>query len=109
MCALCQMCLKTSAVRVLLSFQELLLLLLQWYVLCICGSAKPDMLCFQGKSAVWSHLLSFQEVIECNETSNPIDPKMLTPGGLCHWLFSLGSLCSLASKVNTEKSRLAAA
>lgn len=60
------------------------------YVLCICGSAKPDMLCFQGKSAVWSHLLSFQEVIECNETSNPIDPKMLTPGGLCHWLFSLG-------------------
>ncbi|XP_070189297.1 DENN domain-containing protein 5B-like isoform X2 [Littorina saxatilis] len=34
----------------------------------------------KGKSAVWSHLLSFQEVQESKESNNPVDPKMLTPG-----------------------------
>ncbi|XP_064612538.1 DENN domain-containing protein 5B-like isoform X2 [Liolophura sinensis] len=33
----------------------------------------------KGKSALWSHMLSFQEVEECNDTSKPIDPNFLTP------------------------------
>ncbi|KAF4523620.1 hypothetical protein B566_EDAN010129 [Ephemera danica] len=34
----------------------------------------------QGKSALWSHLLNFQELEECNDTSKPINPNFLTPG-----------------------------
>ncbi|XP_013380096.1 DENN domain-containing protein 5B isoform X2 [Lingula anatina] len=33
----------------------------------------------QGKSALWSHLLNFQEIEECNDNSKPIDPNFLTP------------------------------
>ncbi|XP_046672134.1 DENN domain-containing protein 5B-like [Homalodisca vitripennis] len=33
----------------------------------------------QGKSALWSHLLNYQELEECNDTSKPIDPNFLTP------------------------------
>lgn len=43
---------------------------------------KTDFFSFlnQGKSAVWSHLLSYQEAEDCNENSKTTDPKMLTPG-----------------------------
>ncbi|XP_005108265.1 DENN domain-containing protein 5B isoform X2 [Aplysia californica] len=34
----------------------------------------------KGKSAVWSHLLSYQEVEECNENNKPVDPNLLAPG-----------------------------
>ncbi|XP_059154011.1 DENN domain-containing protein 5B-like isoform X2 [Physella acuta] len=34
----------------------------------------------KGKSAVWSHLLSYQEIEEGNENNKPVDPKLLTPG-----------------------------
>ncbi|XP_059486887.1 DENN domain-containing protein 5B isoform X2 [Neocloeon triangulifer] len=33
----------------------------------------------QGKSALWSHLLNFQELEECSDTSKPISPNFLTP------------------------------
>ncbi|GLH07324.1 DENN domain-containing protein 5B [Gryllus bimaculatus] len=33
----------------------------------------------QGKSALWSHLTNYQELVECNDTSKPIDPNFLTP------------------------------
>ncbi|XP_063223946.1 DENN domain-containing protein 5B isoform X2 [Bacillus rossius redtenbacheri] len=33
----------------------------------------------QGKSALWSHLVNFQELEECNDTSKPVDPNFLTP------------------------------
>ncbi|XP_074642323.1 DENN domain-containing protein 5B-like isoform X3 [Tubulanus polymorphus] len=33
----------------------------------------------QGKSALWSHMLSYQTVDECKDTSKPIDPNFLTP------------------------------
>ncbi|XP_064629809.1 DENN domain-containing protein 5B-like isoform X3 [Lineus longissimus] len=33
----------------------------------------------QGKSALWSHLLNYQTVEECKDTSKPIDPNFLTP------------------------------
>lgn len=33
----------------------------------------------QGKSALWSHLLSYLEVEECKSTGKPIDPNFLTP------------------------------
>ncbi|BFZ25149.1 hypothetical protein BsWGS_28188 [Bradybaena similaris] len=33
----------------------------------------------KGKSAVWSHLLSYQESEECNDSNKSVDPKMLTP------------------------------
>jgi hypothetical protein len=36
--------------------------------------------CLQGKSALWSHLSHYQELKECNDTSKPIDPNLLTPG-----------------------------
>jgi len=36
--------------------------------------------CLQGKSALWSHLSNYQELKECNDTSKPIDPNLLTPG-----------------------------
>jgi hypothetical protein len=34
----------------------------------------------QGKSALWSHLINYQELKECDDTSKPIDPNFLTPG-----------------------------
>jgi len=35
----------------------------------------------QGKSALWSHLLNFQELEDCSsDTSKPISPNFLTPG-----------------------------
>ncbi|KAK7476297.1 hypothetical protein BaRGS_00032490, partial [Batillaria attramentaria] len=33
----------------------------------------------KGKSAVWSHLLSYQEIQEASEGSTTVDPKLLTP------------------------------
>lgn len=33
-----------------------------------------------GKSALWMHLTNFQELEQCNDTSKPIDPNLLTPG-----------------------------
>ncbi|XP_076445285.1 DENN domain-containing protein 5B-like isoform X3 [Babylonia areolata] len=47
----------------------------------------------KGKSAVWSHLLSFQEVLESSE-GNKADSKMLTPPGLPkrHSLIDITSL-----------------
>ncbi|XP_022250655.1 DENN domain-containing protein 5A-like isoform X3 [Limulus polyphemus] len=33
----------------------------------------------QGKSALWSHLLSYLEVEECKNSGKPIDPNFLTP------------------------------
>lgn len=33
-----------------------------------------------GKSALWSHLLNFQELEDCSDTSKPISPNFLTPG-----------------------------
>lgn len=33
----------------------------------------------KGKSAVWSHLLSYQDAEEGNENNKPVDPKLLTP------------------------------
>ncbi|XP_022243870.1 LOW QUALITY PROTEIN: DENN domain-containing protein 5B-like [Limulus polyphemus] len=33
----------------------------------------------QGKSALWSHLLSYLEVEECKSSGKPIDPNFLTP------------------------------
>ncbi|XP_077285718.1 DENN domain containing pinstripe [Arctopsyche grandis] len=32
-----------------------------------------------GKSALWMHLINFQELEQCNDTSKPIDPNFLTP------------------------------
>lgn len=34
----------------------------------------------QGKSALWSHLVSYLEVEECKSSGKPIDPNFLTPG-----------------------------
>lgn len=35
----------------------------------------------QGKSALWCHLLRYQEQDECNDNANkPADPTYLTPG-----------------------------
>lgn len=34
----------------------------------------------KGKSALWSHMLSFLELEEINDSGKPIDPKLLTPG-----------------------------
>lgn len=33
-----------------------------------------------GKSALWMHLINFQELEQCSDTSKPIDPNFLTPG-----------------------------
>uniref|UniRef100_T1IME6 DENN domain-containing protein 5B n=1 Tax=Strigamia maritima TaxID=126957 RepID=T1IME6_STRMM len=33
----------------------------------------------QGKSALWSHLLSYQEIEECNDMRKPISANFLTP------------------------------
>ncbi|XP_054716974.1 DENN domain-containing protein 5A-like [Uloborus diversus] len=33
----------------------------------------------QGKSALWSHLVSYLEVEECKSSGKPIDPNFLTP------------------------------
>ncbi|KAI0236071.1 DENN domain-containing protein 5A [Lamellibrachia satsuma] len=33
----------------------------------------------QGRSDLWSHLLSYQEVEQCNDSNRPIDPNLLTP------------------------------
>ncbi|KAG7172904.1 DENN domain-containing protein 5A-like, partial [Homarus americanus] len=33
----------------------------------------------QGKSALWSHLLNFQELEECNDSSKPVNPNFLSP------------------------------
>ena len=50
--------------------------------------------CLQGKSALWSHLSNYQELKECNDTSKPIDPNLLTPGEYtdsiaCVWVMLL--------------------
>ncbi|KAG0727721.1 DENN domain-containing protein 5A [Chionoecetes opilio] len=34
----------------------------------------------QGKSALWSHLLNFQELEDCNDSSKPDNPNFLSPG-----------------------------
>ena len=34
----------------------------------------------QGKSALWSHLIMYQELDECNETSKAVDANFLSPG-----------------------------
>ncbi len=40
-----------------------------------------DIICYyQGKSALWSHLLAYQQVEECHDGS--MDPNLLTPGRL---------------------------
>ena len=44
--------------------------------------------CLQGKSALWSHLSNYQELKECNDTSKPIDPNLLTPGEYI-WIYGL--------------------
>ncbi|XP_050714063.1 DENN domain-containing protein 5B-like isoform X2 [Eriocheir sinensis] len=33
----------------------------------------------QGKSALWSHLLNFQELEDCNDSSKPDNPNFLSP------------------------------
>ncbi|XP_066966304.1 DENN domain-containing protein 5B isoform X2 [Macrobrachium rosenbergii] len=33
----------------------------------------------QGKSALWSHLLNYQELEECSDSSKPINPNFLSP------------------------------
>ncbi|XP_076058045.1 DENN domain containing pinstripe isoform X2 [Oratosquilla oratoria] len=33
----------------------------------------------QGKSALWSHLLNYQEFEECNDSTKPFNPSFLTP------------------------------
>ncbi len=37
----------------------------------------------QGRSALWSHLVHYQEVERAREGDKPIDPNLLTPGKLC--------------------------
>ncbi|XP_050393892.1 DENN domain-containing protein 5B isoform X2 [Patella vulgata] len=47
----------------------------------------------KGKSALWSHLLSYQEIDECTESGRTIDPSKLTPGLVKrHSLLDMGSL-----------------
>ena len=42
---------------------------------------RDYILFFQGKSALWSHLLSFQEAEESQlDSSKPTDPNLLSPG-----------------------------
>ncbi|KAK3603529.1 hypothetical protein CHS0354_027948 [Potamilus streckersoni] len=33
----------------------------------------------KGKSSLWSHLLNFVEIEECNDDSKPVDPNLLSP------------------------------
>lgn len=33
----------------------------------------------QGKSALWSHLLCYQKIEECNDRNKPVDPNFLAP------------------------------
>ncbi|ROT68314.1 DENN domain-containing protein 5B [Penaeus vannamei] len=33
----------------------------------------------QGKSALWSHLLNYQELEECNDSTKPVNPNFLSP------------------------------
>ncbi|XP_054266195.1 DENN domain-containing protein 5B isoform X4 [Macrosteles quadrilineatus] len=54
----------------------------------------------QGKSALWSHLLNYQELEECNDTSKPIDPNFLTPD-----LSSMALETSPASSPTVGRSR----
>ncbi|XP_046341976.1 DENN domain-containing protein 5B-like isoform X2 [Haliotis rufescens] len=54
----------------------------------------------KGKSALWSHLLSFQEIEESNDTNRAIDPKLLTPGPLKrHSLIDISSFLDGSIKI----------
>lgn len=53
----------------------------------------------QGKSALWSHLLKFQELEECNDNTKASDSGYFTPGALCSPGSSVKGYNSLSVKL----------
>ncbi|CAL4110696.1 unnamed protein product, partial [Meganyctiphanes norvegica] len=58
----------------------------------------------QGKSALWSHLLNFQELEECNDSSKPINPNFLSPVATLGKTSNLVSMSPLAEIILSIKS-----
>ncbi|XP_033217392.1 DENN domain-containing protein 5B isoform X4 [Belonocnema kinseyi] len=54
----------------------------------------------QGKSALWSHLIMYQELDECNDTSKAVDANFLTPD-----LSNLALETDVSPTRGTERSR----
>ncbi|KAG8182527.1 hypothetical protein JTE90_002064 [Oedothorax gibbosus] len=60
----------------------------------------------QGKSALWSHLVSYLEVEECKSSGKPIDPNFLTPAR-SEPFWNIGLLLVKTGALSTLVSQLA--
>lgn len=49
-----------------------------------------------GKSALWMHLINYQELEQCSNSTKPIDPNYLTPGML--FVVQVSRSCSPAKQ-----------